>query len=93
MFNELYFCRDEGATAQTVEQLCQSLAAELGSPHTVAIRDNGTSIELVEFGIKVTFVFKGDDCPIVAVVSLPRGVDVGHVAQLCLAFQTFGWVC
>ncbi len=91
MFSEISFCPGERATVRSVEELHRGLAAELGSPHTVAIREGGSSIELVEFGISLSLVFDDKGDLLVATAALPSNVDFGHVSELCKAFLSLGW--
>jgi len=91
MFKELFFCPGEDYVYPSPQELARSLAAELGSPHAVNIVEDGTALELAEFGITLSLIFDAGCGVMGATTTLPSGADLGHVAELCKAFKTLGW--
>lgn len=91
MSSELLFRPESDTAASSANELRQGLAAELGSPHAAAIREDGTSLELVDFGISLSLAFDEKGDLIAAAATLPSNVDFGHVAQFCKALLGVGW--
>jgi len=91
MSKELFFCPGDDFVFPSPQELAQSLAAELGSPHAVNIVEDGTVIELAEFGITLLLVFNAGNGVIGAMATLPSGVNLRHVTELCKAFRALGW--
>lgn len=91
MASEFLF-RPEGDTAaSSADELHRGLAAELGSPHAVAIRQGGTSLSLHDFGISLSLAFDEEGDLVAVTTILTSHVDFGHVAQICKALLGLGW--
>jgi len=91
MSKELFFCPGEDYVFPSPEELARSLAAELGSPHAVNIVEDGTALELAEFGITLSLIFNAGRGVIGAITTLPSSVNLDHIAELCRAFKALGW--
>ena len=91
MWNQLVFRCGDDANVRSREDLRRGLAAELGSPHAVAIDTSWEKLELVDSGITLSLIYDADGNLMSVVAAIPQYVDLAHVADLCKAFLALGW--
>jgi len=91
MSKELLFCPGEDFIFPSPQELARSLAAKLGSPRAIDVVEDGTAIEVAEFGITLSLIFNAGSGVIGAMTTLHSSVNLDHVDELCKAFRALGW--